>query len=218
MHDQLFGETSDRTRRQPSAPPSARRFIAGLGLLLVVGAAVYASTLTVAHAPTAPRAPDAGFYAIGSAVDGVGIGQSAPDFVRANDEEPLLLGLDRNPIRLDDFAGKPLWIVFWTTWCTPCQQEASDIRASYHAHHRDGLTVLAIDVQEPAAAVREYALGHDLDYAIGLDPTGAVKALYGTWGLPAHFFLDGNGVIRDRYFGQLTGELMEQHVRAIIGS
>jgi cytochrome c biogenesis protein CcmG/thiol:disulfide interchange protein DsbE len=128
------------------------------------------------------------------------------------------MDLAGNPIRLDDFAGKPLWIVFWATWCTPCQQEARDIRVSYHAHRDDDLAVLAIDVQEPAAAVREYALSHDLDYAIGLDPTAAVKALYGAWGLPVHFFLDGNGVIRDRYFGQMTGELMEQHLQAIVGS
>ena len=78
--------------------------------------------------------------------------------------------------------------------------------------------MLAIDIQEPAAAVREYAREHDLDYAIGLDPKAAVRSLYGGWGLPAHFFVDGAGVIRDRYLGQLTGELMEQHLRAIIGS
>jgi peroxiredoxin len=217
MQDPPLGHRSDRTGRRPNAPRKARLFIVGLGLLLVVGAAAYASTMTVADAPTVPRTPGAGFYAIGSAVNGIRIGQSAPDFVRANDDEPLLMDLDHNPIRLHDFAGKPLWIVFWTTWCTPCQQEASDIRASYHAHRGDGLAVLAIDVQEPAAAVREYALGHDLDYAIGLDPTGAVKALYGTWGLPSHFFLNGNGVIMDRYFGQLTAALMEQHLRAILG-
>jgi peroxiredoxin len=135
----------------------------------------------------------------------------------ANDE-PLLVSLDGNPIRLSAFAGKPLWIVFWATWCSPCQQEASDIRAAFHAHRADDLAVLAIDIQEPAAAVREYALEHDLDYAIGLDPRAAVQALYGGWGLPAHFFVDAGGVIRGRYLGQLTGDLMEEHLRAIIGS
>ena len=186
--------------------------------MVLIGAAAYVSTLPLGGAPTAPRAVDASLYAIGTAVAGVGIGQSAPDFVGADDDqEPLLMDLDSKPIRLDDFTGKPLWIVFWATWCTPCQQEASDIRASYHAHRGDDLAVLAIDIQEPAAAVREYALSHDLDYPIGLDPTAAVKALYGGLGLPSHFFLDGNGVIRDRYFGQMTGELMEQHLRAIIG-
>jgi cytochrome c biogenesis protein CcmG/thiol:disulfide interchange protein DsbE len=195
----------------------ARRLTAGLGLIVLIGGAGYVSTVPLGGAPTASRASDAGFYALGTAMAGVGIGQSAPDFVGGDDHgEPLLVDLAGIPIRLHDFAGKPLWIVFWATWCTPCQQEASYISASYNAHRGDNLAVLAIDIQEPAAAVREYALSHDLDYAIGLDPRAAVRALYGAWGLPSHFFLDGDGIIRDRYFGQMTGELMEEHLRAII--
>jgi cytochrome c biogenesis protein CcmG/thiol:disulfide interchange protein DsbE len=204
---------------QPTPRHMTKRFTALLGLAVVIVAAAYVATRPLGGPTTPSSAPGANFYAIGSAVEGVGIGRSAPDFVRVGgDQEPLLTDLDGKPIRLNDFAGRPLWIVFWATWCTPCQQEASDIRAAYHAHRSDDLAVLAIDIQEPAAAVREYARSHDLDYAIGLDPAAAVKDLYGAWGLPSHFFLDGKGVIRDRYFGQMTAALMERHLRAIIGS
>jgi peroxiredoxin len=198
---------------QPSPWRSTRRLIVGLGLLVLIGGVAFVATRPLGPPPSALGAS---FYPIGPAVEGVRIGESAPDFVAGDGQEPLLIDLDANPIRLADFAGRPLWIVFWTTWCTPCQQEASHIRAAYHAHRADDLAVLAIDIQEPAAAVREYALSHQLDYAIGLDPAAAVKDLYGAWGLPSHFFLDGNGVIRDRYFGQMTRELMEEHLRAII--
>ncbi len=195
-----------------------RRFTVGLCLVALVGGAAYVSTLPIGGAATASRA--SGTSVAGSGVLGPGLatGQSAPDFVSTDDaHEPLLLDLDGRPIRLADFAGKPLWIVFWASWCIPCQQEASDIRAAYHAHAADGLAILAIDVQEPAAAVRAYVVKNDLDYPIGLDPTAAVRDMYGI-GLPIHYFLDRDGVIRDRYLGQMTGELMEQHLAAIIGS
>jgi peroxiredoxin len=220
MHD-----PKDHERRQPRAQRRVWRLALGLGIVALVAAAGYAATVplggasTASTASNASNASDAGPGATGGAVEGVAIGQSAPEFVDpAGSGAPLLVNLDGAPIRLADFAGRPLWIVFWATWCTPCQQEASDILAAYHAHRGDDLAVLAIDIQEPAAAVREFALSHELDYAIGLDPRAAVQALYGRWGLPSHFFLDGRGVIRDRYFGQMTGELMEQHLRAIIGS
>ena len=206
---------SEPTGPRPRARRSARRLAAGLGVAVLIAGVAYVSTRPLGGSPTA-SVPEAGASAAGAG-QGVAIGRSAPDFVRASDQEPLLLDLEGRPIHLIDFAGRPLWIVFWATWCTPCQQEASDIRASYHAHRADGLEVLAIDVQEPAVAVREYTLSHDLDYAIGLDPTAGVKALYGSLGLPSHFFLDGDGVIRDRYIGQLTAELMEQHLQSIIG-
>jgi peroxiredoxin len=203
---------------QPHARRSARWFLGALGLVVLIGSAAYVSTLPLGGPAAASRSADATFYALGTAVEGVGIGQAAPDFVTGDDHKPLLMDLDGKPIRLADFAGKPLWIVFWATWCIPCQEEVSDIRASYHAHADDGLDVLAIDIQEPTVAVREYALSHDIDYTIGLDSTGAVKDLYGAWGLPSHLFLDGHGVIRDRYLGQLTRELMEEHLIAIIAS
>jgi cytochrome c biogenesis protein CcmG/thiol:disulfide interchange protein DsbE len=217
MHEPSAGPPPHQAIDPSSARRLARRIIARVGLAFVIGAAVVLSTLRLGGS-TPARPTDAGLQAIASAVEGIRVGESAPDFVDAGGREPLLTDLDGNPIRLDDFAGKPLWIVFWATWCTPCQQEAIDIRAAYHSHLDDRLVVLAIDSQEPAAAVRKYALGHDLDYPIGLDPAGLVKDLYGAWGLPSHFFLDGSRVIRDRYFGQLTREVMEEHLRAIVGS
>jgi cytochrome c biogenesis protein CcmG/thiol:disulfide interchange protein DsbE len=211
-------QPSDRSGRQPGAGRTPRRLIVGLAVAAALGAAAYVSMLPLGGSPTTLPGPGASLFAVGPA-EGVAIGESAPDFLGGEGgHEPLLNDLDGKPIRLHDFAGKPVWIVFWATWCTPCQQEASDIRAAFHAHRGDGLAVLAIDIQEPAVAVREYAAVHDLDYTIGLDPTAAVKALYGGWGLPSHFFLDRNGVMRDRYLGQLTAELMEQHLRTIIGS
>jgi peroxiredoxin len=216
MHPQSPDPPSDRPVDQLNSRWTRRRFLGGLGLLVLVAAAAYGSTLPLGGPSTRSRSPNATFYPLGSPVEGVGIGQSAPNFLGAN-QEPLLVDLEGNPIQLDQFAGRPLWIVFWATWCIPCQQEAAEIRTQYHAHIDDGLRVLAIDVQEPASAVRDYALSNDLDYAIGLDATAAVKDLYGAWGLPSHFFVDGNGIIVDRYFGQMTRELMEEHLRSIIG-
>jgi len=196
---------------------NALRFLGTVGTIVLIGGAAYLSTRPLGTTAPGLGGAAATFYAIGSPVEGVGIGQSAPDFVATDADHQLLTDLDGNPIRLADFAGRPLWIVFWATWCTPCQQEASHIRAAYHAHAGAQLAVLAIDIQEPAAAVREYVQSNDLDYTIGLDPTAAVKGLYGAWGLPSHYFVDADGTVRDRYFGQMTSGLMEEHLKTIIG-
>lgn len=158
--------------------------------------------------------PSSGPDSSGIAPDGTG--GPAPDFVTADGSTALLLGLDDRPIRIADFAGRPLWIVFWATWCIPCQEEAANIEAAYRAHAPDSLAVLAIDVQEPTTAVRDYVEAHGLSYAIGIDPTAAVMALYGARGLPSHVFVDREGVIRDRYAGQLTAATMEEHLGSIL--
>lgn len=63
--------------------------------------------------------------------------------------------------------------------------------------------------------MRDYMTRYGLTYDIGLDVTGAVFATYGVFGLPTHYFVDRQGVIRDRYFGPLTREQMDQKIALI---
>lgn len=163
-------------------------------------------------------APGATFYALGAATEGLQVGQRAPDFVgTADGQEVRLTDLDGRPVGIEDFRGRPLWINFWATWCPPCQQETPDLRAAYEAHKAEGLAMLAISIQEPTADVRDFVAKYGLTYDIGLDPTGAVVKTYSVFGLPTHYFVDRNGVIRDRYFGPLTRQQMDEKVSVIIG-
>lgn len=198
----------------------AKRSAMWLGILTLVGSAVFAASRPLVPPIEAPNKVDRSSFGVPEASNGAApgaqVGQAAPDFVAADGSTPLLVDLEGKQVRVGAFAGHPLWIVFWATWCVPCQEEASGIRAAYHAHREDNLEVLAVDVQEPAAAVRAYALSHALDYTIGVDPSAAVRTLYGGIGLPFHVFIDGHGVIRDRSVGQLTAETMERHLLAIL--
>ena len=163
--------------------------------------------------------PGASFYVLGSGSAGLDVGKPAPDFVgRSNGRSVRLADLDGQPVVLADLRGRPVWVVFWATWCPPCQRETPDLRATYDAHKQDGLVVVAVDIQEPADAVREYARKFGLTYRIGLDETGAISETYSVFGLPTHYFIDRQGVIRDRNFGPLTRGQMEQRVAAILGS
>ena len=189
--------------------------LAALGLALAI---VSIALLPIGRLPAPAGAAGSIDPAAGGPAGGVAIGALAPEFpTTGNPGTSLLTGLDGAPIRLADYAGRPLWIVFWATWCTPCQAEASDIRALYRAHRSDDLAVLAIDVRESTAVVRDFVARNGLDYPVGLDPTAAVEGLYGQLGLPGHVFVDGRGVIRDRAAGQLTRDLMEAHLATIIG-
>jgi cytochrome c biogenesis protein CcmG/thiol:disulfide interchange protein DsbE len=215
MHDSKQLDPSLGQARRARTRPFRRRVAAGCIAIVLVGVAAFVATRPMGSASSAPPGRA---NAIGSVEEGVAVGQAPADFIRPGSQEPLLMDLDGRPVTLADFAGRPLWIVFWATWCVPCQEEATDILAAYHAHRPDGLAVLAIDIQEPTATVRAYVQGHDLDYTVALDPTATVRAQFGGVGLPAHVFLDRRGVIRDRYLGQLTAALMEQHLASIMAS
>jgi peroxiredoxin len=183
-------------------------------IFLVVMAGV-----AVAYFATRPLGgePQPSFFVIGSAAPGVQIGQIAPGTAQAPASPQLALtDLDGVPIALRDFAGKPIWIIFWKTACPPCEAEAADVASAYTAHRAAGLVLLGIDVWDTAAVVHDYAAQHPLAYPIAVDSSAAFMDAYGVWGAPTHYFIGPDGIIRDRYFGPMNGDLLERSLGAIL--
>jgi len=203
-------------RRTLIGPFTARQI--GLVNAIVVGTALVLFVVTRplgSASPTTIR-PGASFYQISAETEGLQLGQRAPDFIGKNgDQDVRLTDLESREVRLADFAGQPVWVFFWATWCPPCQQETPDIRHVFEANRDAGLVVLAIDVQEPVDTIRDYAERYGLTYRIGVDTYAAIMKTYGVFGLPTRYFIDRRGVIRDRYFGPLKRDQMQQRVNLI---
>ncbi len=197
-------------------PVPLRGLIRGslLAVLLVAGG--WMVTRPLGGQPWVPLTAGDDFYQIGAQRAGLQIGDLAPELSPSSGEGGSLTALDGRVIESADFAGRPLWIVFWASWCIPCREELPDLKAAFSAHADDGLVVLAINFEESADVVRAFAAENGLDYIIGLDPHGAVIDRYGGWGLPTHYFVDRDGVIRGRYFGPLSRELMERQLQTIL--
>ena len=161
--------------------------------------------------------PQPSFFVIGSAMPGVQIGQVAPGTAEAPPSPELTLtGLTGAPVELRDFAGHPLWLIFWKIACEPCEEEAADVAAADAAHAADGLVILAVDVWDSPAAVQDDLEGQDLGYPIAIDTSDAFMGAFGIWGAPTHYFIASDGIIRDRYFGPMTRELMERSLQTIL--
>lgn len=161
--------------------------------------------------PVASAQP--GFYALGGPTDGLAVGQRAPEL--APDPARPLVDLDGAPVDLAAFRGRPVWVVFWATWCPPCQTETPDLQRAYEANRSAGLELVAVDVQEPAESVRAYVDTYGLTYRVALDTTGAAMKGWGVFGLPTHYFLDADGIVRDRVYGPLTLDAMQARLDLI---
>ncbi len=157
--------------------------------------------------------PGASFYLLGDEGTGLAVGQRPPELV--NDAGEPLTDLAGQPVRLADYIGRPVWIVFWASWCPPCQAETPDIQRAYEAYAGKGLEIIAINVEEPPEEIRAYAQTYGLTYPIALDPDASVFRRYGVFGLPTHYFIGPDGIIRDRWFGPLTLASMNARIEAV---
>ena len=190
---------------------------AALGLLTVVALvafALYAASLASradevgeAQPITVPGAGPAGPF---------GAGQRAPELA--------LAGLDGQTVRLSEFAGRPVWINFWASWCAPCRAEMPDIDAVYReirakeaqAGTTDGLALLLVSIGEDPAVVRRYLDSAGYRLPVLVDPDFAITARYRVNGLPTHYFIGRDGVIRDLAVGGLKPGAMRARLARIM--
>lgn len=202
---------------QLETPPRPPRRLPGLRLVVLPLMAVAAIALFYLATRPLGGGPQPSFFVIGSAVPGVQIGQIAPGTSQAPVDPGLILtDLEGASMNLRDDAGQPLWIIFWKTACPTCEAEAADVAAAYAAHRAGGLVLLGIDLWDTPAVVGDYVDEHELDYPIAIASSPAFMDAYGVWGAPTHYFIGSDGIIRDRYFGTMTTDLIEKSLGTIV--
>ena len=138
-------------------------------------------------------------------------GRAAPDFV--------LEKLGGGTLRLSDLQGHPVLLNFWARWCAPCRAETPDLVAAYQQYQAQGLIIVGVNLQEADKKVLKFTQDFGVTYPVVIDRDGDVK---GVWpggpfrGLPASYFIDSTGVVRDSYPGQLTKELLAEKLAKIL--
>lgn len=139
------------------------------------------------------------------------IGEPAPDFE--------LEVLDGDDVRLSDYAGRPVLINFWASWCEPCKLETAELIRIYEAHRADGLAVLGINLTmtDSVASVRAFAEQLEVTYPILLDRDGEVsRRLYRVPGIPMTVLVDRGGIIADIRVGPMSGDELDAAVRDLL--
>lgn len=144
--------------------------------MLVVTAVVLAASATV----TAGR-PLAKHYRIGDKV---------ADFRLPTDTG--------GKVQLSQFRGRPVVIVFYASWCSPCNAEAPQVeKRIWRAYRKRGVEVLGLaineNVKDPRVLMRKFRRKHHITYPLLSDETAAVMARWGFEGIPSIVVIDREG-------------------------
>ena len=136
-------------------------------------------------------------------------GQVPPDFQATT--------VDGKSVSLSQLKGQPVWLTFGASWCGDCRAEAPDLEATYAKFKDKGLVVVAVSIQEDAAAVQEYAKRIGFTFTMVPDPDTTIADRYHILGIPTHYFIGRDGVIREVRLGGLKPAEMERLVGEILG-
>ncbi len=113
---------------------------------------------------------------------------------------------------LADFAGKPVVINFWASWCPSCVAEMATAFRPVAAELEGQVTFLGMNIQDE----REKALAlldeTGVEWVNAEDPTGALYVEFGGLGMPFTVYVDAAGDVVDTH----NGPLSESQLRSAI--
>ena len=127
-----------------------------------------------------------------------------------------VLGHSGQQISLSDYAGKPLIVNFFASWCTPCQQETPLLAKFYHAEH-GRVALVGLDENDVVGNALTFTHKKGVSYPVGWDPQLTAAYAYGVGGLPQTFFLNAKHRIVDHIYGAVTQAELSKGVALATG-
>jgi cytochrome c biogenesis protein CcmG, thiol:disulfide interchange protein DsbE len=119
-------------------------------------------------------------------------------------------------IDLSTLRGTPVWVNFMRTDCPPCVDEFPLMNGFAARYAEDGLVIIAVDIREDEGDVAAFASSLNATFPLGLDSDGEAQREWGAYGLPVHYWVDRDGVVRDGALGGIGADVMARGVQSIL--
>jgi peroxiredoxin len=124
-----------------------------------------------------------------------------------------LTNLAGQPGTLSEYKGQVVMVNFWATWCGPCQQEMPLLDQMYKKYKPAGFTLIGVNVDKEAPAVKELLARKPVSFPVLLDPANQVSKAYHVDEMPSSVIIDRKGQIRYIHRGYKPGDENEYQDR-----
>ena len=134
------------------------------------------------------------------------VGDPVPNF--------SLTTFDGEQVNLADHKGDVVVLNFWASWCTTCEQEATDLEAAWQYYKpRGNVLFLGVDYVDTEPEALKYLQEFEITYPNAPDLGTRVSQIFRIRGVPETYFVDRQGKLAYAQIGPFSS--LEQ-IRAII--
>src|SRR3989344_2591006 len=120
-----------------------------------------------------------------------GIDKRAPDFD--------LVSLEGENVRLADYLGRPTVLMFWTTWNVMSADQMKIFDDYLSKPNKNLFEIVTVSSLEDKSALANFIKRGGYKVKVLLDENGTVAEKYQARNLPASYYIDKEGVLRDVY-------------------
>jgi cytochrome c biogenesis protein CcmG, thiol:disulfide interchange protein DsbE len=143
-----------------------------------------------------------GLYGNPSEIPSVLIGKPVPEFTLPAIEGSAIPGLASADLK----SGGVSVVNIWASWCGPCRLEHPVL---LELSKRKDIRLVGINNKDKAENARRFLGTLGQPYAaMGADANGRTTIDWGSYGVPETFIIDGKGIIRFKWIGPISPEIM----------
>ena len=137
-------------------------------------------------------------------MDSVGDGDGSSEISSGEDE------ISGGSVSLSEMRGKVVLVDFWASWCPPCRQEAAALEEVYREYAGPEVEFIGVNIWDLEDNANTYVKDFGLTYPSGVDTDGVIAIDYGVRGIPEKFFIGRDGVIRQKFVGPISADILRQ--------
>lgn len=146
---------------------------------------------------------------------GSAVYEAAGDFTLEN--------LDGELVSLSDYAGKPVVLNFWASWCPPCKAEMPGFEKLSNQYEQTGEVAFVMvnmtdGARETRAIAKQFLEDQGYTFDVLFDEGMTVASQYGISSIPATYFIDADGYVRKINVGQMDESTLGFEVTKLLTS
>jgi peroxiredoxin/outer membrane lipoprotein-sorting protein len=119
-----------------------------------------------------------------------------------------LLGSEGNRVRLEDFRGKTVWLVFWRLGCPPCRVEFPILEQLHKQYAEQGLVVLGVNCADDKEIADQFMAECSASFPNIVDSSETAKKVVfekyqkpGASAVPLNYLIDNEGKVLRAWYG-----------------
>jgi peroxiredoxin len=157
----------------------------GIGVVLIVGLVATVSAFTGDKVPKSATPPHSEL-----------VGRRVMDF--------SLGGLSGGTVKAPWESGRPSVLVFFASYCGPCQGEMPKIASYIRTHSPSPVDVLGVDAIDERSSAQAMIKRDGVTFPVAFDPNGVVtNGDFGFGEIPESVFISPKGIVERVYYGAI---------------
>jgi cytochrome c biogenesis protein CcmG/thiol:disulfide interchange protein DsbE len=108
---------------------------------------------------------------------------------------------------------QPMLVNWFASWCMPCREEAGMLAGLA----KNGLPIWGIAFEDKPAELQTYLATYGNPYQrLAADASGLTAINWGVYGVPETYLIDKSGIVRWRWAGALTDQVVAQKLGPLL--